>query len=266
MDTGSTVTATRRASLTIALAALVAQCVNAAGPVRTSDATTALVQSESSASALTPLARARAERWGLSSIEWQRVESLMTGIRGSISPANISPIEVLGIHARDDAERQKYAERWAQLMREDVDRILAFQRAYDEAGRRLYPSEQRIADLGVPKPPEVDTGLTPQDRILFFSTPRCGACDALLQDVLRQMDRIAGIDIYLSQIAPSDTASVRSWAARRGISREWVKTGRVTLNFEAGTLAKLGQDKATLPVIMRRRGDAITQVTSTTFQ
>ena len=266
METGSTVAVTRRASLMIALAVGVAQCVHAAGPVRTADAATALVESESSVSALTPLARARAERWGLSSVEWQRVESLMTGIRGSISPANISPIEVLGIHARDDAERQNYAERWAQLMREDVERILAFQRAYDEAGRRLYPTEQIIADLSRPKSTGVEAGLTLQDRILFFSSPGCGACDAVLKDVLRQVDRIAGIDLYLSQIALGDIASVRTWAAHHGISPEWVKTGRVTLNFEAGTLAKLGQDKAILPVILRRRGNAITQVTSTTFQ
>jgi integrating conjugative element protein (TIGR03759 family) len=70
----------------------------------------------------------------------------MEGIRGSVSAAIISPIEVLGIHARDDAERRDYAERWAVLMREDVDRILAFQRAYDEAGRFLFPGE-RLIDL-----------------------------------------------------------------------------------------------------------------------
>ena len=254
----------KRVTLLLVLTVSLPIGARAASSLRSAETASPVIESEATTSTLNPIARA--ERWGLSAVEWQRVESLMTGIRGSISPANISPIEVLGIHARDDAERQKYAERWAQLMREDVDRILAFQRAYDEAGRRLYPTEQLIADLSGPKPTEVDTGLTPQDRILFFSAPRCGACDALLQDVLRQMDRIAGIDLYLSQIAPSDTASVRSWAARRGISPEWVKNGRVTLNFEAGTLAKLGQDKAILPVILRRRGNAITQVTSTTFQ
>ena len=68
--------------------------------------------------------------WGLSKTEWRRYRSLMQGIRGSVSPATISPIEVLGIHARDDAERRRYAELWAQAMWEDAERILAFQRAY----------------------------------------------------------------------------------------------------------------------------------------
>ena len=83
--------------------------------------------------------RARAQTWGLSETEWRRYRSLMQGIRGSVSPETISPIEVLGIHARDDAERRRYAELWAQAMWEDAERILAFQRAYVEAGRRLYP-------------------------------------------------------------------------------------------------------------------------------
>ena len=238
------------------------QCVEAGEPVRTPAATTTRVESAASVSTLTPIARARAERWGLSPVEWLRYESLMTGIRGSISPSTISPIEVLGIHARDAAERQQYAERWAQMMREDVARILTFQRAYDAAGRRLYPNETLIAAAPATTPSPVDNGLTPQDRILFFTAPDCAPCDAALQDVLSKLDRIAGIDIYLSQLLPSESARVRAWAAGHAIAPDWVKTGRVTLNFEAGTLAKLGQGKVTLPVTMRRRGDAIFGVPS----
>jgi len=186
----------------------------------------------------------------------------MTGIRGSISPASISPIEVLGIHARDEDERRKYAERWAQMMREDVDRILAFQRAYDEAGRRLYPNEQIVANPpGRPKTP-VSAGLTPHDRLLLFTAPNCVPCDAVLREALGQIDRVAGIDIYLSQIASTDTAVVRAWAARHGIAPAWVKSGRVTLNFEGGTLAMLGRAHAALPVLLRRRGEIIAPVAS----
>ena len=75
----------------------------------------------------------------------------MEGIRGSISPSTISPIEVLGIHAEDAVERDRYAETWARMMREDVARILAFQHAYDEAGRRLFPGEQLIDPNRLPQ-------------------------------------------------------------------------------------------------------------------
>ena len=77
----------------------------------------------------------RAEQWGLDLTEWQRYKFLMQGIRGSVSPATLSPIEVLGIHARNSDERRRYAEQWAVMMRDDAERILAFQRAYDDAQR-----------------------------------------------------------------------------------------------------------------------------------
>jgi hypothetical protein len=38
-------------------------------------------------------------------------------LRGSISPSSLSPIEVLGIHARNGEERRRYADQWAMMMR-----------------------------------------------------------------------------------------------------------------------------------------------------
>ncbi len=248
--------------LAIAIAMVSTAATQAADVVRTPTAATPTAPTSATETALSPFARARAELWALSPTEWQRYEFLMTGLRGSISPANISPIEVLGIHAKDPAERREYAERWAQLMHEDVEQVLAFQRAYDEAMRRLYPNELLIADgpgaIGAP----VDITLTGRDRLLLFVHPHCPRCDAVLADVLKQLDRVAGIDLYLSQVEPGEPSAVRTWASDHGISPDWVKRGRVTLNFEAGTLAKLGHAATTLPVVMRRRGDAVAVLSS----
>ena len=256
----------KRFVFVLALASVFSFDVRGTDAAPTTHTATKVVQSAEIASALTPLARVRAEQWGLSSVEWQRYEALMTGIRGSISPGNISPIEVLGIHARTEAERQDYAARWAKLMREDVGRILAFQRAYDEAGRRLFPEEKLIAEAVMPIDKLGAVGLSAQDRLLFFTNPNCAGCDTVLRSILRDVDRVDGIDIYLRGIADGDTGSVRAWAAQRGISPESVKRGRVTLNFDGGTLAKLGGGSATLPVILRRRADAITPIASSTFK
>lgn len=248
--------------LVLVLAGCLPLCAQSAGVVQSPNSASTVVRTEATANSLTSTARARAELWDLSPVEWQRYESLMTGIRGSISPPSISPIEVLGIHARNDDERRKYAERWAQLMREDVDRILAFQRAYDEAGRRLYPNEQLVADVQGRTTTPVAGGLTPHDRLLLFTAQNCVPCDAVLREALGQIDRIAGIDIYLTRIASTDTAGVRTWAARHDIAPAWVKSGRVTLNFEGGTLAMLGRANAALPVLLRRRGETIAPVAS----
>ena len=96
----------------------------------------------------------------------------MQGIRGSISPSTISPIEVLGIHARDEAERQRYAEAWARIMYEDAGRILAFQQAYDAAVKRLYPNQPLIDVSRLPGKSAETTEFQSTDRLLFFHPSR----------------------------------------------------------------------------------------------
>ena len=140
----------------------------------------------------------------------------MDGIRGSISPATLSPIEVLGIHARDEAERRRYAERWARLMREDAERILAFQHAYDQAWQRLFPAEPLIDLARLPDEKASDVALQPNDRVLFFTRPDCASCDVLLQRLLKRIDTLAGVDIYLLGLPPDDDTAVEGLGRTTG--------------------------------------------------
>ena len=208
-------------------------------------------------SVLSDSEQVRARTWNLSESEWQRYRQLMQGIRGSISPATISPIEVLGIHARDAAERQRFAERWAQTMHEDAERILAFQHAYDEAIRRLYPGERLIDPDRLPEATEKTGSLEPGDRVLFFTRTECPVCDVLLGKLLRRIDAIAGIDIYLVGEGNGNDEVVRDWAKSHAIKPEWVRSRRVTLNHDAGALTKLTDGEGQVPYLMRRRGEAV---------
>ena len=200
---------------------------------------------------------ARARTWGLSETEWHRYQQLMQGIRGSVSPSTISPLEVLGIHARDEAERQRYAEAWMHAMRDDVDRILAFQRAYDAAGKRLYPNEPLI---DVDRLPGKIQELSPfqfADRVLFFTRPECAVCDAMWNKLMKQFDDIPRIDVYLDDVASGDDAAVRAWASRHRIDPEWVRRRRITLNHDGGALDRLTKGQGNIPYLLRRRGDAL---------
>ena len=216
------------------------------------DAATSIV-----ASPLTASERARSRSWGLTQVEWRRYRQLMQGIRASISPATISPVEVLGIHARDAAERRKYAERWAQAMHEDVERILAFQRAYDEAARRLYPDQPLIDIRRLPEPGRQSGALDRQDRVLFFTRRDCPDCDALLHRLLEQLGRISGIDLYIAGMEAGNDQAIRDWAASRGIDPEQVRSRRITLNHEAGMLGHLTRGHGRIPHLLRRRGDEL---------
>ena len=145
-------------------------------------------------------------------------------------------------------------------MHEDTERILAFQHAYDEAIRRLYPNEPLIDLSRLPEPSEKTGSLEPGDRVLFFTRPECPVCDALFGRLIRKIDEIAGIDIYLMGEGNANDQVVRDWAKSHAIKPEWVRTRRVTLNHDAGALEQLTRGKGEVPYLMRRRGEAVSQL------
>ena len=216
----------------------------------------------------------RAELWGLEEGEWQRYRTLMQGIRGSVSPSSLSPIEVLGIHARNNSERRRYAEQWARMMREDTERILAFQRAYDEAQQRLYPDSIRI-DPGAlaAQAPAVDLAgtfsLESGDRILFFTETHCAGCDAVLERMLARIHQFSGLDLYLVDVSSGEESRIREWAVARQIDPQWVREHRITLNIDAGALERVlahtGLSDADLPVLVRKRGNQLTLLPPSRF-
>ena len=198
----------------------------------------------------------RAKSWLLNESEWRRYRSLMQGIRGSVSPATLSPIEVLGIHARDAAERRQYAERWAIAMHQDAERILAFQRAYDDAARALYPGQSLIDTARLYGGMAQISELLPDDRILLRVSLKCPSCDAALARALKRLDDVAGIDIYVANVGESQQDAIRSWAKVQGIQPEWVRSHRVTLNIDRIDIE--GQDSSEpLPTLYIRRGERL---------
>ena len=217
-----------------------------------------------------------AEQWALEDSEWQRYQSLMQGIRGSVSPRTLLPIEVLGIHARSAGERRRYAEQWAMMMQEDAERILAFQRAYDEAQRRLFPDNllingHRLASLAQTPASTVAVTNTwawqAEDRVLFFTNTECPTCDAVLERLLSQRQQFSGIDLYFLDVPAGEERRLREWAAAHHIKPAWVSERTITLNLDAGAFQQVvghrGQSAPVLPVvILRRAGQLITLPTS----
>ena len=212
---------------------------------------------------ITPLSateRERSNAWGLSDIEWRRYQSLVLGIRGSVSATNLSPIEVLGIHARDSAERRRYAERWARAMRDDAERILAFQRAYDAAAKGLFMGQALINVGKLQTLPKKTSELQVDDRILFFTGVNCPACEAVLVKLLSQLNTVAGIDIYITDVSKKDDEVIRAWAEEHGIEREWLRTRRVTLNHDAGAFQKISDGPVDTPALFVRRNAKISKL------
>jgi integrating conjugative element protein (TIGR03759 family) len=137
----------RFAFLALALTAVFPAHAADTQAVATQAVSTTAGNTQRTPSATDATTRELARIWGLTVDEILRYQVLMRGYRGSVSVPNISPIEVLGIHARDAAERRRYAELLARIMVEDAQRVLDFERERVAAMDRLYPN-LKVMDYG----------------------------------------------------------------------------------------------------------------------
>lgn len=210
-------------------------------------------------------------QWQLSENEWQRYLFLMQGIRGSISPKSLSPLEVLGIHAETDQERKQYAKRWAKLMREDVERTLAFQRAYTEATLELYGKEPLFDENVLSSLTAVNTAvqnstnnpntLNDGDRLLvFIKAAACQQCTLITQQALSlSAHKKVQVDFYFTDTRePQDNPLIIAWAKQQQLDPQRLAQKTITLNHDKGTYLKVSQKLlADVPVIYLMRNDKL---------
>ncbi|MCI4235303.1 TIGR03759 family integrating conjugative element protein [Dickeya dianthicola] len=173
-----------------------------------------------------------AQEWGLKADEWQRYSELMEGPIGTYSP-NLDPLSALGIEARSDEERQRYAELQVKAEARRVEKLLAYQRAYDEAWQRLNPGMQRVSlpDAGLSR-----NAVTGNGRTAVFVKDNCLPCTQLVQ---RLQASGTAFDLYMVG-SRQDDALIRAWARRAQIDPEQVRNGTITLNHDAGRWLSLG--------------------------
>ena len=183
-----------------------------------------------------------ASDWGLQPQEWARYRELRDGQLGIYSP-NLDPLSALGIEARTDEERLRYAELQVQIEARRVEKLLAYQRAYDEAWQRLNPGMQRV-NLPDDKPnagAERGSG-----RTAVFVKDGCAACGQLVQ---RLQSSGTEFDLYMVGSRQDDTR-IRDWAKRANVDPARVRSGGITLNHDGGRWLSLSLP-GELPAVVR---------------
>ena len=186
-----------------------------------------------------------ASNWGLQPQEWARYRELMDGPLGIYSP-NLDPLSALGIEARTDEERRRYAELQVQVEARRVEKLLAYQRAYDEAWQRLNPGMQRVS-LPDDKP-GAGTSANPlrSGRTAVFVKDGCAACGQLVQ---RLQSSGTEFDLYMVGSRQDDTR-IRDWAKRANVDPARVRSGGITLNHDGGRWLSLSLP-GDLPAVVR---------------
>lgn len=183
-----------------------------------------------------------ARDWELQTQEWARYRELMEGPLGIYSP-NLDPLSALGIEARTDEERRRYAELQVQVEARRVEKLLAYQRAYDEAWQRLNPGMQRV------NPPDDKPGAAAvrnSGRTAVFVKDGCVACGQIVQ---RLQSSGGEFDLYMVG-SRQDDARIRDWARRAQIDPARVRSGSITLNHDGGRWLSLGVP-GDLPAVVR---------------
>lgn len=200
----------------------------------------------------------KASSWGLEVDEWKRYETIMEGPRGYWSPG-LDPLTALGVEAKTDAERMRYATLQVIAEFNRVEGELAYQRAYNQAFKKQFPDSVLIGEAQ-PKQPDFlkhqlpASGLQEVPVTLFVSL-NCALCDATVSKAVAGQKRV---DVYVIG-ARSDDA-IRKWAASVGIQPQLVQSRQVTLNHNKDEL-KLVTGQSTvkpeqLPLAFKRVGQA----------
>lgn len=188
----------------------------------------------------------QARDWGLNLEEWTRYRDLMQGPLGVYSP-QIDPLTALGIEARSAQERQRYAELQVAAEAQRVEKLLAYQRAYDDAWQRLHVDMPRVIlpDAGPAYSPVPATSARPA----VFVQDACPACD---KAALKLQAAGGAFDLYVVD-SGADDARIRAWAQRIGIEPAKVRSGQITLNHDAGRWVSLGLS-GNLPAVVHQVG------------
>lgn len=179
-----------------------------------------------------------AREWGLTSKEFERYQELMQGPRGIWSPG-LDPLTALGIEARSDEERRRFAELQVQAERQRVEKELAYQRAFDEAYKRLFPGEKTIELSSAPvQSPTTVSGpsLQGNGRLAVFVKENCQAC---IEKVKQLQAARTPFDLYFVG-SQNDDERIRRWAILAGVEPSSVKSRLITLNHDKGRWLRLG--------------------------
>ena len=203
-------------------------------------------RSTEQAPAVVPLSNEQAaSSWGLRPEEWGRFQQLMQGPLGTYSP-NLDPLSALGIEAQSNSERQRYAALQVQAEARRVEKLLAYQQAYDEAWKQQFPDmlPVNLASNASPLPKSI----LPKGsgRLALFVKTNCVPC---VSQVQRLQAEGTSFDLYLVG-SGRDDARLRQWAQGADISGPKVRDRSITLNHDGGRWLSLGLP-GDLPALVR---------------
>lgn len=147
-----------------------------------------------------------------------------------------TPVDVLGINARTDAERLHFAELSAFQDAVKYAKEFSYQHAYDDAMKQIAAQYDlqpvRPFDVSKFSPyKNLPIQLAPGDRLMVYVHPGDDTVE-ITADLLKLMKKQSGIQLNIYFLGNNVTqAQVVSWAKANDIPQAMVSSGAVTLNL-----------------------------------
>jgi len=190
-----------------------------------------------------------ASLWNVTDKEWTKYENIMKG-EGRYHWKDVDPIMVLGMYAKTESEKKRFAIRMAKKEYRLNDMMIKFNRAYMKEFQVLYGRE-KIIDLailneqvsdntiqssllsGIASNKDANTDLSSLgDKYVLFISTDCSGCDSFYKKIITEQSFGSSIDIYFV----GDTKeSIGTWAKDNNVSPESVKSRAITLNLAGDT-------------------------------
>ena len=196
--------------------------------------------------------------WDLTMDEEKRYVQLMQNRSGIYYKGlRLTPIDILGINARNDAEREHFAALGARQEAQKVAKNIAWNNAFYKAYNQLFK--------GIPVVGEFDTStyspnnykpviLTPNDTLYWFIKPE-HAVKTVLLPLIEAIQSTPNTTLHLMLLG-TDSTGIQQWANRQQIPRELVSQGHITLNQGELAFDALTLKKKTTPLLLLARNGA----------
>jgi integrating conjugative element protein (TIGR03759 family) len=201
---------------------------------------------------LTEKDKHHARVWGLTELEEKRYLLLMD----NKSPVyyeglRLTPIDILGINARNDAERDHFAEISANLEAAHVSKNIAWNNAFFKAYQKKVGNLKVIENFD-PRPyaPSSYKPIILKDGdILNFFVKKTDPVTTIIQPLVSAIQSSHNTSINLF-IVDADSTSAQKWALNHSIPVELVNSGRITINIGDMAFQSLNIKEKSTPILL----------------
>lgn len=203
-----------------------------------------------------------AKQWGLTEADYRKYLDEMKEGMNARWWHDIDPPQVLGMNAKSDAERMKYARIDVQLDRERAVKEIAFQHAYNKAFRELYPEAKPISES---KNDGQKMSWKAYDRIYLFVKVGSARGGYIASELVKEIKNISGVKVNIYFLDGASNKEIRNWAIKNQLPRNLTENGEITLNHNVRSgvskLAELtGLKDSVVPVILRFRNNIVKRI------